>query len=123
MNIAITVDGDLMTSPVSEQFERCTNLLIVNVDTAQVTTIYNPKESDEIAGDRLAQKVLEYDCEAVITGLIRSTAFEVLAGACVTRFLGIGHNAGPALELMDSNSLDLIRDADGGTGCGGSHHH
>ncbi len=123
MNIAIAVDGESMDSPVSDQFERCKSLLIVNVDTMNATVVPNTEASDEIAGDRLAQHVLQHDCEGVITGLIRATAFELMAGAGVTRYLGAGYDAGKALELMHANSLDLIRDADGGKNCGGSHHH
>jgi predicted Fe-Mo cluster-binding NifX family protein len=122
MNIAIAVDGDLMESPVSQQFERCSNLLIVNVETMDVTVIPNSKESDKIAGDRLAKVVLQYNCEAVITGMIRTTAFELIAGASVTRFLGVGYNGAQALKLMHTNSLEFIRDADGAKGCGDSHH-
>ena len=123
MNIAITVDGDAINSSVSEQFERCNTLLIVNVDTMEVTVISNPETTDEIAGNRLAQSVLQYDCEAVITGIIRPTAFELMAGAGVTRFLGTGYDGTKALELMHVNTLDLIRDSDGENGCGGSDHH
>lgn len=123
MNIAIAVDGESMDSPVSEQFERCKSLLIVNVDSMSVKVLPNSEASDEIAGDRLAQHVLQHNCEGVITGLIRATAFELMAGAGVTRYSGVGYEAAKALELMHANSLDLIRDADGGEGCGGSHHH
>jgi len=122
MNIAITVDGDVIGSQVSEQFERCKNLLIVDAETLAVTVIVNSESKGEVAGEQLAQKVVEYDCEAVITGLIRSVAFEALAGAGVTRFLGTKYDGAMAMVLMHDNKLELIRDADGGTSCGGSHH-
>jgi predicted Fe-Mo cluster-binding NifX family protein len=123
MNIAIAVDGDSLESPVAEQFELCRNLLIVNVDTMDVTTLPNADKSLDLAGQNLAESVLQYNCEAVITGLIRPTAFELIAGACVTRFSGKGFDAAKALELMHSNRLELIRDVNGGQSCGGSHHH
>ena len=37
MNIAIAVDGDVIGSQVSEQFECCKSLLIVNAETREVT--------------------------------------------------------------------------------------
>lgn len=123
MNIAIAVDGDVLSSPVSKQFERCKSLLIVNTDTMDVIVIANGEATDDTAGNRLAQAVLQHNCEAVITGLIQETAFELLAGACVTRFLGTGYDASKALELMHANTLDLIRDVNGGQSCSGSHHH
>lgn len=123
MNIAIAVDGDNMKSIVSEQLEFCKNLLVVNVDTQELLVFANSEATEEIAGERLAQKIIEHNCEAVITGLIKPTAFNIIADNCVTRFLGVGHTASTSLELMDSNNLDVIRAADGQTGCGGSHHH
>ncbi len=122
MNIAIAVDGDNMSSAVSEQLERCENLLIINVETTDVQVFPNPEASEEVAGERLAQEILKHNCEAVICGLIRPTAFEIIAGNGVTRFLGVGHDATKALALMDSNRLEVIRDADGRNSCGGAHH-
>ncbi len=107
MNIAIAVDGNVIGSQVSEQFERCKSLLIVNAETMAVTVIPNPDATEDVVGEQLAQKVLDHDCEAVITGLIGSIAFEVLAGACVTRFLGTKYDGAMALEFMDANKSQL----------------
>ena len=123
MNIAIAVDGDVIGSQVSEQFEHCKNLLIVNATTMEVTAIPNDGSAEDTAGERLAQKVLDHDCEAVITGLIQSVAFELLAGAGVTRFLGTKYDGAIALTFMHANKLEIIRDVNGGDSCGGSHHH
>ena len=97
--------------------------MIVNAETMAVTVIPNSDATEDIAGEQLAQKVLDHDCEAVITGLIRSVAFELLAGAGVTRFLGTKYDGAMALVFMHANKLELIRDADGGNNCGGSHQH
>jgi predicted Fe-Mo cluster-binding NifX family protein len=123
MNIAIAVDGNSMASPVSEQFERCSNLLIVNAGTMKVTIIPNPEASDKVAGEHLGQAVLRYDCEAVITGLIQPAAFNILADAFVTRYLGTGYDAATALDRMHNRKLDLIRNINGSGGCAGPHHH
>ena len=117
MNIAIAVDGDLMNSPVSKQFEDCSNLLIVNVDTMEFKVVANPEASGEIVGDRLAQELLQHNCEAVITGTIQPPAFNLIADGCMTRYNGTGYDAAKALELMNTNILALIRDANGGKGC------
>lgn len=123
MNIAIAAGGDSLAAVVADQFELCSHLLIVNFETKECTVLPNGPEAIDTRGERLAKVVLEYDCEAVITGLIRSKAFEILAGKGVTRFNGVGYEGREALELMDTNKLELIRDANGGEGCGGSHHH
>lgn len=123
MNIAIAVDGDDMMSAVSSQLELCTNLLIVNVETQEVAIYANPKQAESVSGELLAKEVVRHNCEAVITGVIRDTAFNIIADNGVTRFLGVGYDAQKALELMDGNGLDLIRSADGKSGCDGTHHH
>ena len=117
MYIAIAVDGDSLNSPVSEQFENCSNLLIVNVGNLDVRVIPNPETEGEVVGDRLAKELLKHDCEAVITGLIKLPAFDIIADGCMTRYNGVGHNAAEALELMNNYSLALVRDANGGAGC------
>ncbi|WP_051261690.1 NifB/NifX family molybdenum-iron cluster-binding protein [Desulfovibrio inopinatus] len=121
MNIAVFVDGETLSSPVSEQLERCKNLLVVNVDTMDVKIIPNKDTKPEPAGINLAKAVLKHNCEAIITGKIRTRTFDIIANACVTRYNGFGHDARTALELMDNRGLDLIRDPNGG-GCSGSHH-
>lgn len=123
MNIALAAGGDTLTAAVSDQFELCRHLLIVNFETKECIALANSPEAEDIMGERLAKAVLEHDCEAVITGLIRPVAFEILAGKGVTRFKGVGYDGREALELMDANKLELIREANGGEGCGGSHHH
>lgn len=57
----------------------------------------------------MARKIVEQDCEAVVCGSIEKPAFEVLAAAQVTRYMGAGLVAITALRLMEEYQLDLIR--------------
>jgi len=69
-----------------------------------------------------ARKTVEENCEAILCGDILEEAFEILAGAGVTRYLASGESAGKAVELMNEYRLPLICDYQGGPGCGGHSH-
>jgi predicted Fe-Mo cluster-binding NifX family protein len=118
MNIAVAAEGKSLNSQVSEKFEKCLYLLIVNMNDLSITAISN----DELSEENLVNEILKHDCEAVITGDIEKTAFDILADACVTRYYGVGYLAEKALESMENRSLKLIRNYDGTDNCGGNHH-
>ena len=119
MLIAISAEGKELSSRVSEKFESCKCILIINTDTMAVEAIQNPEDPHGIS---LAKQIVHRDCEVVITGELCSEAFELLAGACVTRYNGYGHTAKNAIDLMNKRLLPLIRNIDGCDDCGGSHH-
>ncbi|WHH57778.1 NifB/NifX family molybdenum-iron cluster-binding protein [Petroclostridium sp. X23] len=122
MKIAVAADGKSLDSKVSEEFEQCLYLLIVNMGDLSITAIKNDKLSKNTSGESLANEILKYDCEALITGEIKPLAFNILADACVTRFLGTGSLVQNALELMEKDSLKIIRNCDGTDECSGKHH-
>jgi len=118
MNIAVTADGESLDSQVSEKFELCSNMLIVNMDDLSVIIIKTNELSGNLTEEDLANKVLEYNCEAVITGDICQTAFNILTDAYVTRYFGAGHSVKDALELSEKRELKFIKDE-----CTGDHAH
>ena len=65
---------------------------------------------------------MEHDCEAVICGPMEKEAFEIVAGAGVTRYLGSGHTVQHAYSYMNRYKLELIRDYIGGPGPFGHSH-
>jgi len=116
MYIAVTADGSGLDSIVSGEFENCAYLLIVNAGDMTVKGIKNG------TGLNLAEEIIKHDCEAVITGRIDAASFNKLADTCITRYSGTGNTVAAAMELMDKNKLDVIRNAEGAEGCGGHHH-
>lgn len=121
MNIAVAAEGKSLDSKVSDEFEGCLYLLIVNMKDSSITVIEN-ELSERASGENLARAVLAYHCEALITGEIRSPAFNILADAYVTRLFGAGHSVEKALELMEKGSLRIIKNVDGSEKCSGHHH-
>jgi len=121
MLIAMTMDGETLESKVSQQFEGCKYLLVINTSDLSVIAIEN---SDYFAAESLAQKIIEFNCEGIITGAIsHPEAFDILADACITRFIGPGFSGMEALDLMKKHELKLIRNINGTDGCDGAHDH
>ena len=120
MNIAVTAAGESLNSLVFREFARTPFLLIVNMETMECTAIpHDPKDGSDLA---MARTILEYNCEAVITGKLGEDAFKILADEAVTRYAGTGMTAAYALEAMENRELELIRNADGSNECESSHH-
>jgi len=120
MNIAISAAGPTLDSQVFDEFRHTPFLLIINVDTMKCTSI--PHAVHEDSDVALAKTILEYRCEAVITGKLGEEAFKILAEDHVTRYVGSGLTAGMALEAMEARSLKLIRNPDGSDECNENHH-
>lgn len=116
MLIAVSADGKDLSSAVSQKFDSCRWLLLVETDNMSVTTVENDGK-----GEPLAQIIAASDCEAVITGSLTPEVFNIIANACVTRYNGSGLTAKEALDRMDKNNLDYIRFADENDTCHGDH--
>ena len=112
MFIAVTTDGRDLQSAVSENYESCRFLLIVETDDRSFDAFEN---SGDIKA--LTDIVIERDCEAVITGNFTLETFNAIADACITRYDGNGLTAASALDSMDKNTLGYIRNADGSDSC------
>lgn len=116
MLIAVSADGGDLSSAVSQNFNTCRFLLLVETDTMTVTTFEN-----EGKGEPLAQLIAASDCEAVITGSFTPEVFNIIADACITRYKGDDMTVMEALDRMDKNTLEYIRYADKEDACHGDH--
>jgi len=108
MKIAIAADGATMDSLVPDNFEESAFLLVVETDDGSFEAFKNP-EGQGGAGMAMTREILKQDCEAVISGSIEKEAFEELAAAQITRYMGASRSAADALNLMDTYKLDIIR--------------
>ena len=121
MNIAITANGQTLTSKISKSFIFCKYLLIVDTDTLKILTVVNNNKEDE--GVSFANEIIKNDCEAVITGELDTRAFLIIADAQITRYSGTGHTVKEALALMEDNALNYIKNSEGTDSCDGDHEH
>jgi predicted Fe-Mo cluster-binding NifX family protein len=88
-NIAVTSEGEYIDSDLSIKFEECKYLLIVDLEDLSIQTINCEGVK---SGEKLALNIIELDCEAIITGILNSISFDILANACVTRYCGAGYS-------------------------------
>lgn len=128
MKIAIAADGFDLESLVSKSFAGCNYLVIAAVEDhlmgdpmriTGITLVENQINNTEFS---LASELIRFDCEAVITGALEAEDFTMIADSCITRFYGVGCTISEALEKMDRNELDLIRNLEGTAGCDSTHH-
>ncbi|WP_026393136.1 NifB/NifX family molybdenum-iron cluster-binding protein [Acetobacterium malicum] len=120
MKIAMTMDGTALESAVSSEFDSSPYLLVVRRSETAIEAI---EEIGDLTAEQLAQKIIDLNCEGIITGNFKSQpAFDLLADAGLTRFQGVGHSGREALELMKQRTLPLIRNFAGTEGCSDDHH-
>jgi len=118
MLIAVSAEGRELTSNISQRFESCRFLLLIETDSMEVKALENENGSASLV---LANEIVDRDCEAVITGSFTPEIFNIIADACITRYNGGGFTVDQALDRMDNNTLDYIRYADGEDTCHGDH--
>lgn len=130
MKISLAVSGNQANSLVPERLDQASHLFIADPEKFEVLRIYclDDGMGRDIA---FAKRTIDEDCEAIICGEIEEQAFELLAKACVSRYLGAGYTASQAVRLINRDQLPLIREYSGGPGCAGEssggechdHHH
>ncbi|MGV8906375.1 MAG: NifB/NifX family molybdenum-iron cluster-binding protein [Acetobacterium sp.] len=120
MIIAVASEGKTLANDVSEHFNCCHYLLVVDTSDLSIQAIEN---ESAFTGETLAKKVLDFNCEGTITGELNRSEFDILADAYITRYLGSGHSGTEALDLIKKRKLSLIRTFDGAQQCGGDHEH
>jgi len=108
MKIALASKGATLDAPVAEMFETSPCLLMVETDDMSYEVFENP-ELENGLGLAMAEKAVESDCEALISGTIEAPAFEVLSIAQVTRYYGANIAGKKALDMMEAYELDYIR--------------
>lgn len=108
MKIAVAANGNTLEDMIPDTFEESAFLLIVETDDGTYEAFKNP-EGRGGAGMAMTREILKQDCEAVICGVIEKEAFEELAAAQITRYMGANRSAADALNLMDTYKLDIIR--------------
>jgi len=120
MKIAMMMNGKTLESPISDNFDANQNLLVVKISDMSTEEI---NITTDLTAENLAQKIIDLNCEAIITGnFISEKAFDMLADGCVTRYLGSGYSGLEAIDLMAKRTLPLIRNFEGTEGCSGDHH-
>ena len=120
LKVAVAATEDTVYSMIPALFEDTTHLLIIDADTDRIlNVIYSQEGTPPLERSVfLAKKVAELDCEALLCGALEPEPFRVLAEEnCITRYMAAELNVLDGINWMNNNSLDLITDYIGGTGC------
>jgi len=124
LKVAVSASGASLDCSVPARFEDTACLLIIDADTdALLHTVAGGSVEPSRRSLFFAQKVAEFDCEALLCGELEQGPFTVIAVEnCVTRYMAAGLTVLDGIHLMNSYSLDMIPDFVGGTGCPTSDH-
>lgn len=115
IKIAIALDARGALGAVPELFAQAEKLLLMESGLGTVREVF----AREGRGDaELARKILDWNCECLLSGPIEKEAFLIIADeGGVTRYNAAGLSLDNALTAFKMNALELIRDHIGGQGC------
>ena len=112
MKIAITSQGDKLSSEVDPRFGRCAYFLIVDSETDSFEAISNPAVSaGGGAGIQASQLVLDKGVEAVVTGNVGPNAFRTLQGAGIKIYGGASGTVEESLKSFKEGKLQELSNA------------
>jgi predicted Fe-Mo cluster-binding NifX family protein len=112
MKVAVTSQGDQLTSEVDLRFGRASWFVVLDTKTGEHESVDNSKNVDAAqgAGVQAAQTMAELEVDAVVTGHCGPRAYRVLESAGIKVYLGADGTIQSAIERLKSGALE---EADG----------
>lgn len=113
MKVAITSQGNEMTSALDPRFGRAAWILLVDTDADQIQAHENTADLDSPsgAGIQTGARVVDIGAQAVITGNVGPNAFRTLSAGSVDVFLSRSETVQDALELFKAGKLEKVDNA------------
>ena len=113
MKIAITAQGQDLSSQIDLRFGRAKWLLVVDTDTGHCEAKDNTVNLNAAsgAGIQTAQNIANLGIQAVITGNVGPNAFKTLNAAGIKIFLSKASSAQEALDLFKEEKLQQVTQA------------
>ena len=109
MKIAITSQGQELSSEIAPRFGQAKWLIVIDTGTGEVKAQKNILDlSASIFGIQTAQNIVGCDIEVVIIGNIGPNAFAVLRASGIRIFLCPGGTVGGALALLKAGKLNEV---------------
>ncbi|MEA2062904.1 MAG: NifB/NifX family molybdenum-iron cluster-binding protein [Gemmatimonadota bacterium] len=107
MKIAVTSQGEDLSSPVDPRFGRAINFLIVDTETGTFETLDNNQNLNlpQGAGIQSAEAVAASGVEAVLTGNCGPNAFRTLSAADIKVYNNAGGTVAEAVEKFKAGEL------------------
>lgn len=108
MKIGISSTGKDMNAQVDSRFGRCEYFLVVDIDSMNVDALSNESaHASGGAGIQAAQKMVNADVGAIITGNIGPNALQTLSAAGIKIFTGIEGTVKEAIERYTKGELSV----------------
>ena len=106
MKVAVTAEGDTLTSKVDPRFGRCQYMIFFDTDTEAWHAAPNPALGDPGgAGILVAQFVAEKDVDALITGNIGPNAARGLSAHGIKVYVGAQGTVEESLAALKKGEL------------------
>jgi len=113
MRVAITSQGVDMASEVDQRFGRAKFFIVVDTETGGFVAHDNAQNLNAAqgAGIQAAQKVVELDVEAVLTGNVGPKAFSTLKVGYIKVYVGATGSVENAVEQFKTGQLECVTEA------------
>lgn len=114
MKVAVSAQGQELSSQVDPRFGRCSWFVVYDTDSGHYQAVSNGQNLNarQGAGIQAAENASRQGVKAVITGHCGPKAFRVLQSAGVKVFYGSGGTVGEVLERMQKGLLEEAGGAD-----------
>ena len=113
MKIAISSQGDDLSSVVDDRFGRAPYFIVYDTETEGFEVVANKQnlEARQGAGTQAAQSVAAAKVNIVIAGNIGPKAFEVLSASGIKTILWANGTVAEAIKLFRNNQLNVSDNA------------
>jgi predicted Fe-Mo cluster-binding NifX family protein len=113
MKVAVTSQGQELSSEVDPRFGRARRLIVVDIETDQFQVHDNTVNLNAVqgAGIQTGKNVSNLDVDAVITGNVGPNAFKTLSAARIRVFLADKQTVRQAIDLFKEGKLKEVEQA------------
>jgi len=113
MKIAITAQGNEISSEIDLRFGRAKWLIVVDAETGDCETHDNVVNLNAVqgAGIQTGQNIANFGADVVITGNVGPNAFKTLNAANVKIFLAEKQTVAEAINLFKAGKLKEVEQA------------
>ena len=113
MKVALTAQGNELSSEIDLRFGRAEWLIVIDIETGDYEAHDNIVNLNAVqgAGIQTGRNVANLDVEAVITGNLGPNAFKTLDAANVKIFLAEKQTVQEALDLFKAGKLEEVNQA------------
>jgi len=114
MKLAITSQGQELSSPVDPRFGRAKYFVVVDTETGQASAVDNSVNLNAAqgAGIQAGKKVAELGAQALVTGHVGPKAFATLQAGGVQIYTGATGTVADAVEQFKAGTLKQAAAAD-----------